>query len=62
MAPVWHPIDFDDMEGLEEKLKALNVHGLFPTFPQAKAFLEVYMTKQWGEKGNFEVIQVREVR
>jgi hypothetical protein len=63
--PMWHPPDFDDMDDITEVLKKLNKHCLFDKFTDAKAYREVYFTKEWGEKemheGQITIIQMRTI-
>lgn len=63
--PLWHPPDFDDMSDIIEQLKLLNDYCLFDDYTKAKAFRELYLTKEWGEKemyeGQITIIQIRTV-
>jgi hypothetical protein len=63
--PMWHPPDFDDMDDITEHLRKLNEHCLFDKFSDAKAYRELYLTKEWGEKemdeGQITIIQIRAV-
>ncbi len=63
--PMWHPPDFDDMDDITEHLRKLNEYSLFDKFTDAKAYRELYLTKEWGEKemheGQITIIQIRTI-
>lgn len=62
---MWHPPDFDNMDDITEQLRKLNEYCLFDNFKDAKAFRELYLTKNWAEKemseGQITVIQIRTI-
>ena len=59
--PLWHPPDFDDYNDIKELLRKLNINCLFSIYSLAQKYLETYNNKTWGEKDDFDIIQLKNV-
>lgn len=63
--PMWHPPDLNDCNDIIEIARRLNKNSLFDNEADANEFLQVYLTKDWGEKemttGQFKVYKVSSV-
>ncbi len=61
--PFWHPPDINDIEDLVTCLMKLNQYSLFDSMTDAFAYMQTYLTKDWGEKPmngeQFSIFQVR---
>lgn len=50
--PLWHGPPDDELHGLKDQLRALNVHQLFATFGAAVEFRDWYESTDWGEESD----------
>lgn len=63
ITPTWCPPDFADMDDVIGQLKKLNDDCLFNSLEEAKAYRQLYLSKQWADKESYEgqttIMQVR---
>jgi hypothetical protein len=63
--PMWHPPDFNDFDDIIRIGQRLNKFCLFDKYEDAVYFLEIYLSKAWGEKemtpGQFKIHKISSV-
>lgn len=63
--PMWHPPDFNDFDDIIRIGQRLNKLCLFDKYEDAIDFLEIYLSKAWGEKemtpGQFKTHKISSV-
>jgi hypothetical protein len=63
--PMWHPPDFNNFDDIAKFGKQLNKFCLFDKHKHANDFLDMYLSKAWGEKeitpGQFKILKISSV-